>query len=497
MMPSPASGGSVTRGAHRLRVAIVGGGISGLACARHLAVMARDEGLPIEPILLEGKSRAGGVITTARESGFLIEGGPDCFISEKPWALDLCRRLGLGDDIIGTNPDCRRAYVLLGGRILPIPEGYQLVAPGRFLPFATTRLLSISGKLRAGCDLLLPRGPELPDESLSSFVRRRFGPQLLERLAQPLVAGIYNVDPDVLSLRATMPRFLEMEERHRSIILALLRARRGAAAARSGVSGARYSLFMTLEGGLESLIDRLLQEIPAAWVQLGSQVTAVAPAPHASGRDGDVMSGRYVLTTSAGERVVTDAVVLAMPAHAAADPLRHLDPELASRLASIQYGSSVTVNLAYRRDDLPRLPAGFGFVVPRSERRRLIACSISSVKFVSRAPAGTVLLRCFLGGPDTEGLSPDRLEEIIRDELREILGIEARPILVKTFLWPNAMAQYRVGHLDTVAAIESRLERHPGLALAGNGLRGVGVPDCVRSGEAAADRLAAHAREPG
>ena len=479
--------------AGRPSVVVVGAGVAGLACARHLVTLARERDNPLDLLVLDASPRAGGVITTVRRDGFLVEGGPDCFISEKPWALDLCRRLGLGEEIIGTNPECRRSFVLRGTRTMPIPEGYQLMAPGRLLPFASTPILSPAGKLRAALDLLLPRGPERGDESLASFVRRRFGREVLERLAQPLLAGIYNADPEDLSLRATMPRFLEMERRHRSIILALLRSRRRTAAARDastgmngGVSGARYSLFVTLRDGLQTLIDRLQKDLPPGSLRLRARATGLAAF---SPGTGEAAPKRYVITLESGERIFADAMVLAMPANASAPLLRRLDPALSDRLAGINYGTSVTVSLAYRAPDVSRPLKGFGFVVPRSEGRRLIACSVSSVKFAGRAPAQTVLLRCFLGGPWAEEREPDDLERTVRGELREVLGITAPPLLARTFVWPRAMAQYRVGHLDTVEAIEQRLAGHPGLALAGNGLRGVGIPDCVHSGELAAERI--------
>jgi oxygen-dependent protoporphyrinogen oxidase len=472
-----------------LRVTVVGGGIAGLSCAARLKDLARERGFPLDLTLLEAGPRPGGVVVTERVDGFLIEGGPDCFISEKPWAVDLCRRLGLGDQILGTNPDCRRSFVLQGRRLLPIPEGYQLIAPSRFLPFATSPILSPLGKLRAACDLLLPRGADAPDESLASFVRRRFGAEVLERLAQPLLAGIYNADPERLSLRATMPRFLEMERVHRSVILALLRARRNAGGRQKGVSGARYSLFVTLRDGLQSLVERLAAGLPPRSLRLGVRVAGVTRAEKGESAGGP--GGGWVVSTDKGERIRSEAVVLAMPAHAASSLARGADPGLAGALGAIPYGTSVTVSLGYSSSDLPRPVDGFGFVIPRSEARPLIACSFSSTKFAGRAPAGTALLRTFLGGPATEGMAPESLERSVRDQLRDILGVTAAPLVARTHVWPRAMAQYEVGHLERVAAIERTLDRLPGLALAGNGLFGVGIPDCVRSGEMAAERVAA------
>lgn len=467
-----------------LRVVVAGAGIGGLACAHRLLALAGERGLPLRLTVLEAADRPGGVIVTERVDGCIVEGGPDCFVTDRPWGIDLVRRAGLGDEIVGTSEAHRRSFVCVRGRLLPIPEGYQLLAPGRILPFATTPILGLKGKLRAACDLVLPRGPRVDDESLASFVRRRFGRETLERLAQPLLAGIYNADPERLSLRATMPRFLDLERTHRSVILGLLRGRRSAPdAARTGVSGARYSLFVTLRNGLQTLTDRLAATLPAGSLRLGTRLARLDRAPGA----------RWRASTYQGETLEADAVVLALPACAAAPLVRPLDESLAGLLAAVPYGGAATVSLAYRRADVAHPLDGFGFVVPRSEGRTLVACSFSSVKFPGRAPEDRVLLRAFLDGRTAEGAGPGRLEAIVRDELRDLLGITTAPLFARSYVYARAMAQYEVGHLVRVAAVEERLARHPGLALAGNGLKGVGLPDCARSGEAAAERVLAPA----
>jgi oxygen-dependent protoporphyrinogen oxidase len=475
-----------------LEVAVVGAGIAGLATAFNLLDRARARGVPLRLSIFDGDTRPGGVINTERLDGFVVEGGPDCFITDKPWAVRLCQRLGLGDELTSTNPDCRRSYVLRGRRLLPIPEGFYMMAPARFMPFATTPALSLRGKIRAGLDLVLPRGPVLADESLAAFVRRRFGDEVLERLAQPLLAGIYNAEPERLSLRATMPRFLELEREHRSVIAGLVRGRKRATGAGAGTSGARYSLFVTPRRGMTSLVEKLLQEIPADAFRLGTPVTslqAVAADGPGSGRP------RWTLTTKRGATHAFHAVVLALRAAHAAPLLRPIDPAMADRLSAVPYGSSTTVSLAYRDADVPRPIDGFGFVVPRVENRALIACSFSSVKFPARAPEGHLLLRAFTSEALVPGRDPEKVIAVIRGEVRDILGITAEPILARAFFYPEAMAQYEVGHLERIAEVESRLERLTGLALAGNGLRGVGVPDCVRSGEVAADRILSQASQ--
>jgi oxygen-dependent protoporphyrinogen oxidase len=434
--------------------------------------------------VLEVRDRLGGTIETERVDGCVVEAGPDSFISEKPWALALCRRLGLEDRLVRTDDRYRRTFVWYGGRLHPLPAGFQLLAPTRIRPFLASRLFSWPGKLRMALEVALPRGGGLApraldtDESLGSFVRRRLGAEALERVAQPLVAGIYTADPDELSLAATMPRFLELERRERSVALALWRA--GRRAPQQGTSGARWSLFVSLRTGMGELVDALAGRLPAGAVALKQRATGIA-------REG----ASWRIGLASGESLAADAVILATEAPVAGRLLRYVDPAAAALLADIEYVSSATVTLAYRRADVRHPLDGFGFVVPRVERRALLACTFSSVKYPGRAPEGTVLLRAFLGGAlDERALdrSDDDLAGVARAELREAVGVAAEPVLLRVRRWPHAMPQYRVGHLDRVGAVEHALARLPGLLVAGSGYRGVGISDCVRSGEEAAAR---------
>lgn len=462
-----------------MKLVIVGGGITGLAAAHRAVEIARERGLPLELMLVEARERLGGTIATERAAGFLVEAGPDSFLSEKPWALALCRRLGLDSRLVGTDDRFRKTFVWLGGRLHPLPEGFQLLAPGRLGPWATSRLFSWRGKLRMALDLVLPRGAPGADESLGAFVRRRLGREALERVAQPLVAGIYTADPDDLSLAATMPRFLELERSRRSLILALWRAGRKTPAALAGTSGARWSLFVTLAGGMEELVTALAARLPAGAVHLKRRVDGI-----------ERRGGRWHVNGEGGG-FPADRVIVAAEAHAASRTLRYVDPPLATMLQVIRYASSATVSLGYRRADIPHPLDGFGFVVPRVEGRRLLACTFSSVKYPGRAPEGHALLRCFLGGALDAGVLEEEdaaLGHRAREELRAALGVTAEPVLSRVARHPAAMPQYAVGHLGAVEAIERRLETAPGLFLAGAGYRGVGIADCVRSGEAAAER---------
>ena len=463
------------------RIVVVGGGIAGLAAAHRLVELSRERGQNVELNLLEARQRLGGTIATERADGFLIEAGPDSFLSEKPWALALSERLGLTHRLVRTDDRFRKTFVVHRGRLHPLPEGFQLLAPARLAPLVTSRLFCWPGKLRMAMDLFLPRGAGAADESLGSFVRRRLGKEALERVAQPLVAGIYTADPDQLSLAATLPRFLELERRERSLILALWRQSRRAPAQAKGVSGARWSLFVTFADGMDTLVGALAERLPTGSVRLGTPVAALT-------RSGN----RWRIAMASGEMLEADGVVLAAEAHQSARIVRDLAPDLAPLLGEIPYASSATVSLGYRREAIPQSLDGFGFVVPRSERRPILACTFSSVKYPGRAPDGHALLRVFLGGALDEGVLKEEDESLVtiaRGQLAELLGVTGPPLLTRIHRHPAAMPQYRVGHLKLVAQIEEALARAPGLALAGSAYRGVGISDCVHSGEAAASRL--------
>ncbi|HVO22899.1 MAG TPA: protoporphyrinogen oxidase [Candidatus Margulisiibacteriota bacterium] len=461
-------------------VAVVGGGIAGLAAAHRLVELSREQQRPVRVTLLEADRRLGGSIATERVDGFVIEAGPDSFISEKPWALKLCERIGFTARLVGTRDEFRRTFVVHNGGLHALPDGFLLLAPTRFWPLLTTRLFTWPGKMRMAMDLILPRGPQRGDESLGSFVTRRLGREALERVAQPLVGGIYTADPDDLSLAATMPRFLEMERTRRSIIWAMWTAQRRAPAAARTSSGARWSLFVSVDNGMQSLIDALAQRLPEGAVRVSSPVTGVEPG------------AQWRVTTADGAALAVDAVILATPAHHSARMVSAFDARIADELRGIPYASSATVSLAYRSEQIPRPLDSFGFVVPLIEARSIVACTYSSVKYPGRAPDGHVLLRAFVGGAMQQDLFDQddaAMAASVRRELRELLGITSEPLLTRIHRHPQAMPQYRVGHLDRMARIAAALVQHPGLALAGNAYRGVGIPDCIHSGELAAEAV--------
>jgi oxygen-dependent protoporphyrinogen oxidase len=436
---------------------------------------------PFEVLVLEAKDRLGGEIWTKRSAGFTIEGGADSFITNKPHAVALCRALGLSDQLIGTDPEHRRSFVVREGRLVPVPDGFVLLAPNRLGPLLTTPILSLRGKLRMLLDLVLPRKHDEGDESLATFVKRRLGREALERLVQPLVAGIYTADPSDLSMKATLPQFPAMEQAHGSLIRAALRQAREARWAERNASGARYGLFVTLTDGMDTLPRALAGSLPAGTVRTGTAVRRISrPDP----------GSPWTIDLLDGPPLTANVVVLATEAHAAARLVDGFDADLAQRLRAIPYASSTIVSLGYRRDQLAHPLDGFGAVVPAIERRSILAVSFLSVKFPRRAPPGTVLLRVFVGGamqPELFDLDDDAVTSLVTHELTDLLGVTGEPLLVEVSRHCRAMPQYTLGHLDRVASIRLQAARHPRLIITGNAFDGVGIPDVIRNAEAAGE----------
>ena len=465
-------------------IIVIGGGISGLAAAHRLTELSRTGSTAYRVTLLEASDRLGGVIATEHADNLLLELGPDSYITDKPAALRLCERLGLADRLIAPQQGGLKLYTVHRGALEPLPEGFLLMAPTRVGSVLQSPVFSWSGKLRMALEPLIPRRSHDGDESLASFVRRRLGREVLERVAQPLIGGIYASDPEALSLAATMPRFPEMERSHGSVIVGSRRAQKRRAKA-ADETGARWSLFVSIDGGMEVLVRRIEETVGPGVARLGETVRELSWNPDAH---------RWRVDTGhAG--LEADAVICTLPAFAAARALTTLDSELAGELGAIPFSSTATVNLAYRRRDIAHPLDGYGFVVPHVERRKIMACTFSSVKYAGRAPEDTALLRCFAGGalqPDLLDQPDELLEAQVREDLEALLGISGTPILCRTTRYPDCMPQYNVGHLDRVERIETRLKRFPTLALAGKSYRGVGIADCIGSGEAAAEGMVEH-----
>ena len=465
-------------------MAIVGGGIAGLATAFALQEQAAQAGVSLACTLIEAAPRWGGKLATKRVGEFLVEQGPDSFLSQKPEALELCARLGLSDHLINTNEANKGAFVYSRGRLRALPEGLVVIVPGKLGPFLRSGLLSWVGIARMGMDLVLPRGHAKGDESLAVFFRRRFGPEAFERLIEPLMAGIYGGDAEQMSLRATFPRFLEIERKHRSVIRGMLVKPTGKRPPSSG----NRTLFVTLKQGMSQLADTLTVQVGRGGAALlpGRRVTAIK-APSVRSK-----VWIYDLVLDDGSAVTADAVVLATPAYVTADLLRPHSRAAAEKLESIPYTSTAAVSLAYRTNELGPGFRGFGFVVPRAEGRDLIAATYTSNKWAHRAPATQALIRCYVGGVGREDIvksDDETLVRRVREELRTIAGIAAEPVHVEVSRWERAMPQYVVGHPNRLEAIQVALNPFHGLYLTGSAYRGVGIPDCIKDGTDTASLL--------
>jgi oxygen-dependent protoporphyrinogen oxidase len=456
------------------RIAIIGGGISGLAAAFALEEHRRS-GANLDYVLYEASARLGGVLRTEHIDGCLVEAGPDSFITEKPWATDLCRALGLGDQLIGSNDADRKTYILTNGRLVVMPDGLMFMVPTKILPTGLSPLFSWKTKLRMTQELFHPPRAADHDESVAAFVERHYGSEMVDRLADPLLSGVYGGEAASLSVRAVLPRFAEMERTHGSLGRALLAARKKTSARPRRPAP---PLFTSLKNGMQHLAETVVSRLTPASLLTSTPVQAIQP------------EARGWIVSAGMQSDHFDGVILALPAPSAAQVLRIASAELSTELAAIQYSSSITVGLGYDRQVRQSLPPGFGFLVPRSEGKKLLAATFVHNKFPHRAPEDRALLRCFFAGGNAENvwsLADDQIIGIVRNELQQILGLSAEPLFARVYKWKSAMAQYGVGHLDRLDRMERLRLQLPGLALAGNAYRGIGVPDCIRSGRDAAE----------
>jgi oxygen-dependent protoporphyrinogen oxidase len=445
-------------------VVIVGAGIAGLAAAWELAQRGA------KPLVLERSARAGGVILTEQVDGFVIDAGPDALLIQKPAAIALCRELGLGGRLFPTLQP-RTAFVLRKGRLIPLPEASVFGLPTRIGPFVRTRLFSLPGKLRMGCELFVPARRDGADESIGSFIRRRFGAEAVDYLAEPLLAGIHAGDVNRLSMQSTFPRLAQIERTHGSVL-------RGLASTPSVPSA--DGAFLSLPGGIGELAATLVQRLPADTIQYGAEVRSITgPGP-------------YALHLADGQTLTSRSVIVAAPAWAAAAMLAGVDPLLARLCAEIEYASSAIAVFGLRRDQVRHPMQGSGYVVPRVERRRVMAATWVTSKWPHRAPEGHALLRAFLGGaadPDATRHSDEAIAAAAFSELSEVLGINGDPLVTRVYRWPNGSAQHTVGHVERMKAIDERLAAFSGLDVTGSGFRGSGIPDCVADGRMTAARL--------
>jgi oxygen-dependent protoporphyrinogen oxidase len=462
------------------RIAIIGGGISGLSAA-YTIEKKRQAGTPVEYVLFESSPRLGGVLVTDRVDGCLVEAGPDSFLTEKPWAADLCGKIGLGDQLIGSNDSERKTYILARGKLVVMPDGLIFMVPTKIMPTVFSPLFSLRTKIRMAAEWFHPPHKGSADETVAQMVERHYGSEMVDLLADPLLSGVYGGEASQLSVRAVLPRFADMESKHGSLGRAMLEARKKMGAAANVPA---RPLFTSLKEGMQQMVDSLVARLDANSLKTSSLVQSVIPQDDA-------------WTVSAGyQSDQFDAVIIATPTHAAAAVLQGVDENLSRDLGEIQYSSSVTVTLGYDEKVRRSLPPGFGFLVPRSAGHRMLAATFVHNKFPHRAPENRAIVRCFLGGARDEQIleaSEEEILEIVRGELRQIIGValNAEPLFARVYKWKSAMAQYSVGHLERLQRIDSLRQKLPGLALAGNGYNGIGVPDCVRSGAEAAGKILA------
>lgn len=457
------------------KIAIVGGGISALACA----VALKEKGFDFT--LFEKENAVGGKLFTEKIGGFTIEGGPDSYLPEKIWSVQLIKKVGLADRMLCSNDERKGTFIYSRGRLHPLPEGVMLMVPTMIMPLAKSRLISWPGKVRMGMELFVPPRKETKDESLAEFVTRRLGRECLEKIAEPLVAGIHTSNPDNMSVLATFPRFVEMERKSGSLIRGMVAAMKRMPPPKP--AGPRMTYFMSLKGGMRELVQGCVSYVGAERIRTG--VAVVSLEKKGSG---------YRLTFSDGATSEFDSVVIATPAYITKEILGKLDEELCSRLSAIAWSSSATVSIAFRKEDIKKPLPGFGFIVPRVENRRINACTWSSVKWSHRAAEDAMLIRSFVGGGHHEelvSLDDESLLAIVLEELRELIGIAAPPVFSKVYRWFQGMPKYTVGHLERIAAIDEKCRMHPGVFLIGCSYHGIGIGDCVKSGFDAAAVIAA------
>jgi oxygen-dependent protoporphyrinogen oxidase len=471
-----------------MRIAIVGGGIAGLAAAYELE-KARDAGAyadsTLDYTLYEARPQLGGSLASEIVNGAVLERGPDSFLTEKPSAAELCRELGLGGELLPSNDAARRTYIVVRNRLVEMPDGLMFLVPTKLIPTAMSPLFGLRTKIRMGLDLLHSPRPSGEDESVATLVRRHFGQEAVDRLADPLLSGIYGGDAEQLSAQTVVPRLVEMETKYGSLTRGMLAARKRMTAAAKESAGSKRAIFTALRGGMSQLVNAIVSRIGSASVRAGTRVSAIRTT--ASGW----------IVEAGGITETYDALIMAAPAWAAGELLAPVDAALGCELGDIPYSSSVTINLVYDEAKIGQLPEGFGFLVPAVEGRAMLACTFVHRKFLGRTPAGKAVLRVFLGGMRGEALLAESDEALVataRRELSEILGARnlsaaVEPEHVQVSRWPRAMAQYAVGHRERMKRIGARVAEMPGLRLVGNAYDGIGVSDCIRLGRQAAREL--------
>ncbi len=469
------------------KIIVIGGGIAGLAAAVHLKAGAKAHGKTVEVLLLEKNSRIGGKILTEKIGNYLVEGGPDSFLPEKVWSVNLARHLGLGPEMLPSNDEFKGTFIYSRNKLHSLPEGVMLMVPTMFMPMAKSSLISWPGKMRMGMEVFMPKRGNTDDESLASFVTRRLGRECLEKIAEPLVAGIHTSNPDNMSVLATFPRFMQMEQKSGSLIRGMISAMKGRPhATLSGPppkpGSQKMTYFMSFRNGMQTLSQACVEHIGKDSIRLGTGVKAVEP----KGKG-------YTVFLENGKVLDADYVMIGAAAYDAAEMVKGFDSTLATQMNRIEWSSSSTVSIAFKKSDI-RVPLkGFGFIVPRVEGRRINAATYSSIKWSFRAPDDHILIRGFVGGGHHEELVHDLddagMTNMVLEELDTILGIKANPAFSKIYRWYKGMPKYTVGHLDRITVLDRIMTTHPGLHLIGCSYKGIGIGDCVHEAQIAAERI--------
>ncbi len=468
-------------------VIIIGGGIAGLAAAVHLKTGARAYGKPLDLLLLERNDRLGGKLLTEKVGPYLIEGGPDSFLPEKVWSVNLARHLGLEPALLPSNDEHKGTFIYSGNRLHSLPDGVMLMVPTMFRPLAKSGLISWPGKIRMGMEVFVPKRKAQTDESLASFVTRRLGRECLEKIAEPLVAGIHTSNPDNMSVLATFPRFVHMEQKSGSLIRGMIAAMKhrthamhNAPAPKAGATKLTFSMSFT--EGMQTLSQACVDFIGRDTIRSGAAVKAVEP-----------LGKGFRVILDNGETIDADHILIAAASYEAAGMVEGFDRTLAEQLRKIAWSSSATVSIAFRKEDVKVPLAGFGFIVPRVEGRRINAATYSSIKWTDRAPGDRALIRVFVGGGHHEELVTDLddagLAAVVQEELDTVLGLRADPQFTKVYRWFQGMPKYTVGHLDRVSLIDRSVSTHPGLHLIGCSYKGIGIGDCIHEAQIAAEKV--------
>jgi oxygen-dependent protoporphyrinogen oxidase len=461
------------------KVVVIGGGITGLSAAYDLQ-KAKESGEQVDYLLVEKDNRLGGKILTEKVDGYTVEGGPDCFLAEKPWVGQMAQKLGIENRLMSSNEASKRTYVYADKRLNQLPDGLMGLVPSKIVPFALSSLISWPGKIRMAMDWFIAPRRDGVEETLGQFVTRRLGKEALDKIAEPLIGGIHAGDPDQMSVKASFPRFIQMEEKYGSLLKAMLAAKKMMPPPKPPEPGKiQKTFFMTFIGGMQELVDAIVVKLDTSKILTGKTVSKIEKKP----------GGGYAVHIDGMSPVDADAVIVTTPAHNATEIVKDVDKEMAEKLAGIPQATSALVNLAFKRTDVNVSLQAYGFIVPISEKRKIKAGTYSSSKWNNRTPGDDyVLMRAFVGGAKNQELvyqSDEALIEMVLNELKDIVGLKAKPHMTRVYRWEKGMPQYTLGHLERVAKIEERAAANPGFYVVGGSYKGVGIGDCINVGSQA------------